>query len=156
MASWRKQPEKVIAALLGEAVAEVEEKAAAERRWSDQRNAAKHAKRAAARAASGVVEDDPAKVIASLLDELVAEVCLHLVALCNICIFCILRVFASRCIMQYLHFLHFARDCISLHYAFGGQLHFSCICFFCILCIRRETAFSCMDSLTHGLHCVCT
>merc|ERR1712147_241970 len=29
---------------------------------------------------------------------------------------CILRVIAFRRIMQYLHFLHFARDCISLHY----------------------------------------
>ena len=32
-----------------------------------------------------------------------------LIAFRCICIFCILRVFASRCIMQYLHFLHFAR-----------------------------------------------
>ena len=78
MASWRKQPEKVIAALLGEVVAEVEEKAAAEQQRSERRNAAKRARRAAAaeaaKEAAQVVEDDPEKVIAVLLDELVAEV----------------------------------------------------------------------------------
>jgi len=32
------------------------------------------------------------------------------------------RVIAFRCIMQYMHSLHFARDCISLHYAFDAGL----------------------------------
>ena len=51
-----------------------------------------------------------------------------LIAFRCICIFCILRVFASRCIMQYLHFLHFARDCISLHYAIFAFVAFARDC----------------------------
>ena len=45
-----------------------------------------------------------------------------------ICIFCILRVIAFRCIMQYLHSLHFARDCISLHYAIYAFVAFARDC----------------------------
>ena len=32
---------------------------------------------------------------------------------------------AFRCMMQYLHFLHFARDCISLHYAIFAIVAFA-------------------------------
>ena len=35
---------------------------------------------------------------------------------------------AFRCIMQYLHFLHFARDCISLHYAIFAFVAFARDC----------------------------